>query len=126
MTEDLVIGDGAEVSPGATVTLNYVGVSCSTGTIFDDSYSRGEPATFPLANLIQGWQDGIPGMKEGRRSGPHVVEGYLGAVAVGDHTAGAGTAPSAVGIAHDGGGGRHPHDEQVRRGEFDGAVHLLG
>jgi peptidylprolyl isomerase len=65
VTEDLVIGDGAEVSPGATVTLNYVGVSCSTGTIFDDSYSRGEPATFPLANLIQGWQDGIPGMRVG-------------------------------------------------------------
>lgn len=65
VTEDLVIGEGAEVPAGATVTLNYVGVSCSTGLIFDDSYSRGEPATFPLTNLIQGWQDGIPGMRVG-------------------------------------------------------------
>lgn len=65
VTEDLVIGDGAEVPAGATVTLNYVGVSCSTGKIFDDSYSRGEPATFPLTSLIQGWQDGIPGMRVG-------------------------------------------------------------
>ena len=65
VTEDLVVGDGAEVTPGAEVTINYVGVSCSTGTIFDDSYSRGEPATFPLTGLIAGWQEGIPGMKVG-------------------------------------------------------------
>ena len=65
VTEDLVIGDGAEVPAGATVTLNYVGVSCSTGQIFDESYGRGAPATFPLSGLIQGWQDGIPGMRVG-------------------------------------------------------------
>ena len=29
------------------------------------SYSRGEPATFPLSNVIPGWQQGIPGMKVG-------------------------------------------------------------
>lgn len=63
--EDLVVGDGEEIPPGATVTIGYVGVSCSTGQIFDSSYSRGEPATFPLAGLIQGWQDGIPGMRVG-------------------------------------------------------------
>jgi peptidylprolyl isomerase len=62
---DLVVGDGPEVAPGGTVTINYLGVSCSTGTIFDDSFSRGEPATFPLSGLIQGWQEGIPGMKVG-------------------------------------------------------------
>ena len=62
---DLVVGDGAEVAPGGTVTINYIGVSCSTGKIFDDSYTRGEPATFPLSGLIQGWQEGIPGMKVG-------------------------------------------------------------
>jgi peptidylprolyl isomerase len=63
--DDLVQGDGAEVQPEDTVTLHYVGVNCSTGTIFDSSYTRGEPATFPLSGLIEGWQLGIPGMKVG-------------------------------------------------------------
>lgn len=63
--EDLVIGEGEEIGPDATVTINYVGVSCSTGLIFDDSYSRGAPASFALSGLIQGWQDGIPGMRVG-------------------------------------------------------------
>ncbi|MCA1692546.1 MAG: FKBP-type peptidyl-prolyl cis-trans isomerase [Actinobacteria bacterium] len=63
--EDLKVGDGAEVSPGATITVQYIGVACSTGKIFDSSYSRNQPATFPLSNVIKGWQDGIPGMKVG-------------------------------------------------------------
>jgi peptidylprolyl isomerase len=62
--EDLKVGDGAEVAPGATVTVNYIGVACSTGTMFDASYGR-EPATFPLDGVIKGWTDGIPGMKVG-------------------------------------------------------------
>lgn len=63
--EDLKVGDGAEVPPGATITVQYIGVACSTGKIFDSSYSRNAPATFPLSNVIKGWQDGIPGMKVG-------------------------------------------------------------
>jgi len=65
VTQDLKVGDGAVVTPGQTVTANYVGVSCSTGKIFDSSYSRGQPANFSLAQVIQGWQTGIPGMKVG-------------------------------------------------------------
>ena len=67
VTRDLVPGPGAVVAAGATVTVNYIGVACSTGKIFDSSYSRGQPATFPLSNVIKGWQDGIPGMKVGGR-----------------------------------------------------------
>lgn len=63
--EDLKEGDGEAVPEGATVTVNYIGASCSTGVIFDDSYSRGEPATFPLSGVISGWTEGIPGMKVG-------------------------------------------------------------
>jgi peptidylprolyl isomerase len=62
--EDLKVGTGAEATAGATVTVNYIGVSCSTGAIFDASYGR-EPATFPLSGVIPGWQEGIPGMKVG-------------------------------------------------------------
>ena len=65
VTEDLVPGTGAEVKQGDTLTVNYIGVSCSTGKIFDSSYQRNQPATFPLAQVIAGWQEGIPGMKVG-------------------------------------------------------------
>lgn len=65
-TEDLVVGEGAELTdPAATVQVNYVGVACSTGTIFDESYSGGEPATFSLDQVIPGWSQGMIGMKVG-------------------------------------------------------------
>ena len=63
--EDLKEGTGATVSPTDTVTVNYIGVSCSSGKIFDSSYSRSAPATFPLNGVIKGWTDGIPNMKVG-------------------------------------------------------------
>jgi cyclophilin family peptidyl-prolyl cis-trans isomerase len=63
--KDLKTGTGAVVPKGATVTVQYIGVACSTGKIFDSSYSRGESATFPLSGVIQGWTDGIPGMRVG-------------------------------------------------------------
>ena len=62
---DLVVGDGAEVQPGASITFNYCGVGQQSQTVFDSSWSRGEPLSYPLTQLITGWQEGIPGMKEG-------------------------------------------------------------
>ena len=41
--------------------------SDDTGEEFDSSWNRGESIEFPLRGLIQGWQDGIPGMKVGGR-----------------------------------------------------------
>jgi peptidylprolyl isomerase len=64
---DITVGTGAEVKPGATVTAHYIGVGGLTGKTFDSSYKNGSPAQFPLANVIQGWQDGLPGMKVGGR-----------------------------------------------------------
>lgn len=64
---DLVVGDGAEAVPGATVLVHYVGVDFETGEQFDASWDRGEPISFPLSGLIAGWQDGIPGMRVGGR-----------------------------------------------------------
>lgn len=63
--EDIKPGTGAPVTAGQTLTVNYIGVACSTGKVFDSSYSRGQPASFPLTGVIKGWQDGIPGMKVG-------------------------------------------------------------
>jgi peptidylprolyl isomerase len=63
--QDLKLGTGAVVKPNATVTVNYIGVSCSTGKIFDSSYSRHQPFTTALAKVVPGWTQGIPGMRVG-------------------------------------------------------------
>ena len=65
VVQDIKEGTGDAVTADQTVTVNYIGVSCSTGKIFDDSYTRGQPATFPLSQVIPGWTQGIPGMKPG-------------------------------------------------------------
>jgi peptidylprolyl isomerase len=52
------------VDASSTITVDYIGVSCSTGKIFDTSYGK-TPATFPLSGVVLGWQQGIPGMKVG-------------------------------------------------------------
>lgn len=64
---DLVVGDGAEAVPGGRVTVHYVGVDFETGEQFDASWDRGQTIEFPLAGLIAGWQEGIPGMRVGGR-----------------------------------------------------------
>ena len=65
--EDIVIGEGEEAQAGGMVKVHYLGVDYQTGDEFDSSWDRGEAAEFPLAGLIEGWQDGIPGMKVGGR-----------------------------------------------------------
>lgn len=64
--EDVKVGTGAEAVVGDNITVHYVG-TLEDGTVFDSSRERGEPITFGLnpGGLIQGWIDGIPGMKEG-------------------------------------------------------------
>ena len=67
--EDLVVGDGQEAKAGDTVDVHYVGVAHSSGEEFDSSWNRGEPLAFPLGagRVIQGWDQGIQGMKVGGR-----------------------------------------------------------
>ncbi len=65
--EDIVVGEGAEAKAGDTVEVHYVGVEFESGEEFDASWNRGESIEFPLRGLIQGWQEGIPGMKVGGR-----------------------------------------------------------
>jgi peptidylprolyl isomerase len=64
---DIVVGEGAEAKPGDTVEVHYVGVDFHDGAEFDASWNRGQSIEFPLQGLIQGWQEGIPGMKVGGR-----------------------------------------------------------
>jgi FKBP-type peptidyl-prolyl cis-trans isomerase FkpA len=46
------------------VTVHYEG-KLLDGTVFDSSYRRGQPATFPLGQLVPGWQIAIPRMGVG-------------------------------------------------------------
>jgi peptidylprolyl isomerase len=68
-TEDIVKGKGKAAKKGDQVTMQYVGVSWSTGEQFDASWDSGQPFDFELGagNVIQGWDEGIVGMKEGGR-----------------------------------------------------------
>ena len=49
------------------VTVHYTGWT-TDGKMFDSSVSRGEPAKFPLTNVIPGWTDGIPTMVVGEKT----------------------------------------------------------
>ena len=62
---DTAAGNGQEVKPGDTVTVDYTGAVAATGIVFQSSKDLGQPATFPLDQVIKGWTEGIPGMKVG-------------------------------------------------------------
>ena len=68
-TEDLVEGTGEEATPGRTVEVHYVGVSWQNGREFDSSWDRGRTFKFGLGkgDVIQGWDQGVAGMKVGGR-----------------------------------------------------------
>ena len=51
-------------APSSAVTVHYEG-RLIDGTVFDSSYARGEPISFPLRGVIQGWQEGVPMMRVG-------------------------------------------------------------
>jgi peptidylprolyl isomerase len=64
---EVVEGDGAEAKEGDEITVQYVGVGYDSEEEFDSSWSRGEPSTFGLDEVIPGWNKGIAGMKVGGR-----------------------------------------------------------
>src|SRR3954449_8574569 len=68
---DVVQGNGAKVAAsGNTLTVQYVGVSWSTGAQFDSTWDRGKkPFSFPLGQgmVIPGWDQGLIGMRVGGR-----------------------------------------------------------
>jgi len=66
-SQDIIIGTGTEVVATSTLTVHYTLMSWSNGAIVESSWSGGAPATFPLANVIAGWQQGLPGAKVGGR-----------------------------------------------------------
>jgi len=71
-----VISEGVGEKPkeSSTVKVHYKG-ELLDGTIFDSSIERKEPAVFPLANLIQGWKEGILLMPVGSKFKFYVPSG---------------------------------------------------
>ncbi|WP_262324158.1 FKBP-type peptidyl-prolyl cis-trans isomerase [Acidiferrimicrobium sp. IK] len=65
--KDLVVGTGPVASATSTVNIQYVGALYTTGQVFDSSWTRGQPASFSLSQVIPGFAQGIVGMKVGGR-----------------------------------------------------------
>lgn len=63
-----VLREGNGKKPKATdqVKCHYEGMLVD-GTMFDSSFQRGEPATFPLNGVIAGWTEGLQLMQEGAK-----------------------------------------------------------
>ena len=64
----LVLNDGVGPKPSvfSNVTCHYHGTLID-GVVFDSSVNRGEPATFPLNMVIQGWTEGLQLMPKGSK-----------------------------------------------------------
>ena len=64
--QDVLIGTGDLAEPGNRVKVHYTG-RLEDGTQFDSSIDRGQPFEFTLGGggVIQGWEEGIAGMREG-------------------------------------------------------------
>lgn len=81
--EILKEGAGQSVIKGDTVVLHYTGTFLD-GTKFDSSLDRGTPFSFTLGagQVIQGWEQGILGMKKGEKRkltvGPDLAYGSSG------------------------------------------------
>lgn len=66
--DTVITGTGAEVAAGDVVILHYHGVNWNTGEVFDSSWSRGQPASFPTGGVIVGFRDGLIGQTVGSRA----------------------------------------------------------
>ncbi|MDE0855654.1 MAG: FKBP-type peptidyl-prolyl cis-trans isomerase [Nevskia sp.] len=64
--EVLTEGKGDHPKSSDKVTVNYKGTLLD-GTVFDSSYDRGQPVSFPLANVIPGWTEGVQLMTPGSK-----------------------------------------------------------
>ena len=70
---DVLVGTGADATPGSNVSVHYTGwlydpsAPNNKGKKFDSSLDRGQPFSFPLGGgrVIRGWDEGVAGMKVG-------------------------------------------------------------
>jgi FKBP-type peptidyl-prolyl cis-trans isomerase FklB len=62
----LTTGNGPKPTATDTVVANYKGTLIN-GTEFDSSYKRGQPATFPVGQVIKGWTEILQMMPVGSK-----------------------------------------------------------
>ena len=88
-----VMTEGTGPSPTADdkVTVNYKGTLLD-GTVFDSSYDRGQPVSFPLGSVIPGWTEGLQLMKTGSKYKFYIPSG----LAYGERGAGPKIGPNAT------------------------------
>jgi len=82
-------GDGEKPKATDTVDVHYEG-SLINGTVFDSSIKRGEPATFPVNGVIQGWQEALQLMVVGAKWKVFIPS----ELAYGEHGAGGAIGPN--------------------------------
>ena len=63
-------GTGTKAEAGKVVSVDYYGVTAADGSMFDNSFGRGEAYRFPLGagRVIKGWDTGIEGLKQGTKA----------------------------------------------------------
>lgn len=63
-------GTGDQLKPGDVATVHYYGILKSDGTMFDNSWRRGEEFQFQLGagQVIRGWDEGVALLKEGSKA----------------------------------------------------------
>lgn len=64
--EVLAEGEGEQPSTQSSVTVHYEG-RLLDGNVFDSSYTRGEPATFGVTQVIKGWTEALQLMNKGAK-----------------------------------------------------------
>jgi FKBP-type peptidyl-prolyl cis-trans isomerase FkpA len=64
---ELSPGKGASPTADSTVKVNYKG-TLRDGTVFDSSYERKSPVTFPVKQVIPCWTEGLQKMKVGGKA----------------------------------------------------------
>lgn len=84
-------GDGSRPKATDNVTVHYKGTTID-GEVFDSSYDRGAPATFPLNRVIAGWTEGLQLMQEGGKFRFYIPS----QLAYGERGAGAAIGPNAT------------------------------
>ena len=69
VSQELVKGTGATVKAGQTVTVQYTGAVWADGSVFDSSWTRGQPFSFTVgqSQVIPGWDKGLVGKTVGSR-----------------------------------------------------------
>jgi FKBP-type peptidyl-prolyl cis-trans isomerase FkpA len=65
--QEITAGTGAQPAADDTVTVHYHG-TLPNGQVFDSSVQRGEPATFPLDQVIPCWSEAVQTLKVGGKS----------------------------------------------------------